>query len=53
MPTSVMRITDEGIDELSGPVYNVQGQIVLPSAQGIGSLQKGMYIVGGKKILVK
>ena len=53
MPTSVMRITDEGIDELSGPVYNAQGQKVLPSAQGIGSLQKGMYIVGGKKILVK
>lgn len=53
MPTSVMRITDEGIEELSGPVYNAQGQKVLPSAQGIGSLQKGMYIVGGKKILVK
>lgn len=53
MSTSVMRITDEGIDELSGPVYNVQGQMVLPSAQGIGSMQKGMYIVGGKKILVK
>ena len=53
MPTSVMRITDEGIEELSGPVYNAQGQMVLPSAQGIGSLQKGMYIVGGKKIMVK
>lgn len=53
MPTSVMRLTDEGIDELSGPVYNAQGQMVLPSAQGIGSLQKGMYIVGGKKIMVK
>ncbi len=53
MPTSVMRITDEGIDEHCGPVYNAQGQKVLPSAQGIGSLQKGMYIVGGKKILVK
>ena len=53
MPTSVMRITDEDIEELNGPVYNVQGQIVLPSAQGIGSLQKGMYIVAGKKIMVK
>ncbi len=53
MPTSVMRITDECIEELSGPVYNAQGQMVLPSAQGIGSLQKDMYIVAGKKIMVK
>lgn len=42
-------------ESLSGDVYNVAGVLVLRDAdmQAIRSLDKGIYIVGGKKIAVK
>lgn len=53
-------IESAGVDEvgsqtLFGDVYNVAGVLVLRNAdaQAIRSLEKGIYIVGGKKIAVK
>ena len=35
---------------LRGKVYNLQGQFVGPSLQG---LSKGVYIINGKKVIIK
>lgn len=41
----------EGIKKaLQGKVYNLQGQCVGPSLQG---LSKGVYIINGKKVIIK
>lgn len=41
----------EGIKQaLQGKVYNLQGQCVGPSLQG---LSKGVYIINGKKVIIK
>lgn len=41
----------EGIKKaLQGKVYNLQGQFVGPSLQG---LSKGVYIINGKKVIIK
>lgn len=44
-----------GAESLSGDVYNVAGVLVLRNAdaEAIKTLDKGIYIVGGKKIAVK
>ena len=34
-------------------VYNLNGQVVRANADDLTGLQKGIYIVGGKKIMVK
>ncbi len=37
----------------SDKVYNINGQLVRDNARDLNSLGKGMYIVGGRKIIVK
>lgn len=44
--TGIEALEEAGVEILSGAIYNVQGQ-------RLNSLQKGINIVGGKKILVK
>lgn len=36
-----------------GNIYNVNGQLVRPATQGTDNLPKGVYIVKGKKVVVK
>ena len=37
----------------SADVYNMNGQLVRKAGQGLDGLQKGIYIINGKKVLVK
>ena len=41
------------IIKASDKVYNMNGQMVLDSAKDMNSLPKGMYIVNGRKFVVK
>jgi len=36
-----------------GNIYNLNGQLVRKNADNLNGLQKGIYIVGGKRITVK
>lgn len=38
---------------IHGKIYNLNGQIVSQDAKGVKSLPKGVYIVNGKKIVIK
>lgn len=52
--TGVDNVTIEAADEVvytNGNVYNLNGQLV--SNHGVNGLSKGIYIVAGKKVLVK
>lgn len=39
--------------ELSGDIYTVGGQLVRKNATSLEGLQRGTYIIGGKKVLIK
>jgi hypothetical protein len=58
--TSKVEVTPTGIPTINIPVvrtdnkvYNLNGQVVRANADDFTGLQKGIYIVGGKKIMVK
>lgn len=58
--TSKIDVTPTGIPTISIPVvrtdnkvYNLNGQVVRANAEDLNGLDKGIYIVGGKKIMVK
>ncbi len=58
--TSEIEVTPTGIPTISIPVvrtdnkvYNLNGQVVRANADDLNGLDKGIYIVGGKKIMVK
>lgn len=38
--------------ELQGDIYTVSGQLVRPGAQSLSNLPRGIYIVGGKKVVL-
>ena len=53
-------VNDSGIDNVSADgkdapanVYNLQGIEVKRDATDLGGLPSGLYIIGGKKVLVK
>ena len=54
-PTAVDAIaTDNGNEHVN--VYNTQGQLIrqnVKAAQAVNGLPRGIYIVGGKKVVVK
>ena len=57
---SKVEVTPTGIPTINIPVvktdnkvYNLNGQVVRANADDLTGLQKGIYIVGGKKIMVK
>lgn len=57
---SKVEVTPTGIPTINIPVvktdnkvYNLNGQVVRANADDFTGLQKGIYIVGGKKIMVK
>ncbi len=39
--------------ELGGDIYTVGGQLVRRNAQSLEGLQRGVYIIGGKKVVIK
>lgn len=50
-------VPDQGVDDINavsdGRVYNLQGQLVANDASKLNSLPQGVYIVNGKKYVVK
>lgn len=40
-----------GADDVAAPVYNLQGVRVLENASDLNTLPRGIYIVGGKKVV--
>ncbi len=58
----VIKIADEGVtrivdmesgNELKCDIYNVGGQLVRKKAQNLDGLPKGIYIMDGKKIIIR
>ena len=41
------------VDNINGDVYSVTGQLVKKNATTVKGLAKGVYVVNGKKVLVK
>jgi hypothetical protein len=39
--------------DMNAPVYDLQGRMIAPSYREVKSLQSGMYVVNGVKIIVK
>lgn len=58
--TSEVEVTPTGIPTINIPVvrtdnkvYNLNGQVVRTNAEDLNGLDKGIYIIGGKKIIIK
>ena len=52
--TGIEGVENEGLKvEKDDAVYDLQGRLVGRSASGVGRIQKGIYIVDGKKVLVR
>lgn len=51
--TSIDEINIEGNDHQSYDIYNVNGQLVRKNATSTEGLSKGMYIMNGKKVIIK
>ena len=48
----VFKATSAEVD-MNAPVYDLQGRMIAPSYREVKSLQSGMYVVNGVKIIVK
>ncbi len=46
-------IEPDGTDHPAAPIYNISGQMVRPACSTFEGLPKGIYIVNGKKFVVK
>lgn len=52
--TGIEDVENEGLKVgKDDAVYDLQGRLVGRSASGVGRIQKGIYIVDGKKVLVR
>ena len=43
----------EGSDAASAPVYSLSGVMVREAGEGVSGLSKGIYIMNGKKVMIK
>lgn len=46
-------ILPDGTERTVGSIYGINGQLVRPNATGTDGLPKGIYIMNGKKIVIK
>lgn len=51
--TGISNIEVENEQSVDGNIYNVNGQLVRQNAKNTNGLAKGIYIVNGKKVIVK
>lgn len=51
--TGIVTVTTEGKAAVTGPVYTVNGQLVRPNATTLDGLPRGLYIVNGRKYVVR
>ena len=51
--TGVMNIAADGELKETGNIYNISGQLVRTNSSSTEGLPKGLYLVNGKKIIVK
>ena len=51
--TGVINITADGEQKETGGIYNLNGQLVRADSSSTEGLAKGLYIMNGKKIIVK
>lgn len=51
--TNIADVNIEGFEPQSGNIYNINGQLVRKNATSTDGLSKGIYIMNGKKIIVK
>ena len=52
--TGIMAIEEDGsMHSVSGDIYSLDGKLIRKNATSLNGLKKGLYIMNGKKYLIK
>ena len=53
VPGTLTGINDIQLNKVNGNVYTINGTLVRKSGESLNGLSKGLYIMGGKKVVIK